>query len=455
MKLMTTKDTAFLDLTSIFRSASPYQIKLLFRQLVRVCIASVAIAVLVVFFLWESANHQWLLTWFATIFLISLIRVVLVNSFYHQVNHHVHTRLWQGVLLLLVLLAAMSWGALALFYDFTWYPAQQIVVVLVLTLIAAGAIPAYATILPLFSSVLMLIFLPLTILFFLSGQTSYLFFATALIALQLFGILFAKHYHDTVVANFVDHLEHHENLKETVAKKNYEEQLANETYNRIAQIQPINENGIKTIVKPLGIFSGDFIYSALTPSKQRYIFFADVSGHGLPAALGAIPVVSIFKSMAEKGLEANHIIREINNNLKHRLLPGQFCCACFICVNKERNHVSVWNAGLPDVLVNTRNSKTIQHISSKDIPLGIEENPYSSIQFVNLNFTPGDYLLAYTDGLIEAENKHQKAFGPLLENIVLNNQASLEILAIIENELERHIQDTEQKDDISMLEIRC
>ncbi len=258
-----------------------------------------------------------------------------------------------------------------------------------------------------------------------------------------------------VVANFVDHLAHHDRLQETVTKMTYEEQLANETYNRIAQIQPLNENGIKSVVKSLGIFSGDFIYSALTPARQRYIFFGDVSGHGLPAALGAFPVASIFKSMTEKGLEPDEIIREINKNLKDRLLAGQFCCACFISVNEKRNQVSVWNAGFPDILVITRSSKTIQHISSNDIPLGIETSPYSSIRFVNLEFKPGDYLLAYTDGLIEAENKHKQAFGPLLENIVMNHRKTPEILSIIENELEQHMQGEQRKDDISMLEIRC
>ncbi len=448
-------DTAFLDLTSIFRSASLHQIKLLFRQLVRVCFASVVTALVMVIFLWQSVNYQGLLIWFATIFVISVIRVLLVYFFSYQIDQHGHIKLWQTILLVLVLLAALSWGSLAFFYDFAWHPAQQIVVVLALTLIAAGAIPAYATILPLFTSVLMLIFLPLTVLFLLSGQTTYFLFAAALIVLQLFGFFFAKHYHDMVVANFVDHLAHHDKLQETVTKKNYEEQLANETYNRIAQIQPLNENGIKTVVKPLGIFSGDFIYSALTPANQRYIFFADVSGHGLPAALGAIPVASIFNSMTEKAMEPDKIIREINNNLKDRLLAGQFCCACFISVNEERSRISVWNAGLPDILVVTRMSKTIQHISSTNVPLGIEENPYASIQFVNLDFEAGDYLLAYSDGLIEAENKNKQAFGSLLENIVLNNRKSPEILSILDSELEQHMQGAEQKDDISMLEIRC
>jgi hypothetical protein len=448
-------DTATLDLTSIFRTTSSFQIKLLLHQLERVCIASVAIAFLVVVFLWQSSNHQGLLIWFAAIFVISVIRVLLVNFFYLRIDHLVHIRFWRLMLLILVLLAAMTWGTLAFFYEFSWHPAQQLVVVLVLTLIAAGAIPAYATILPLFISVLVLIFLPLTVLFLLSGQSTYLFFSAALVALQLFGFLFAKHYHDKVVANFVDHLAHHDKLQQTVIKKNYEEQLANETYNRIARIQPLNENGINTVVKPLGIFSGDFIYSAVTPAKQRYILFADVSGHGLPAALAAIPLSSIFKSMTEKGLEPDEIIREINKKLKELLLTGQFCCACFISVNQKRNRISVWNAGLPDILVVSRNSQSIQHIRSKNIPLGIEANPYQQIQFVNLDFASGDYLLACSDGLIEAENTNKQAFGPLLENIVLNNRNQPGILKILKKQLEQHMQDTEQKDDISILEIRC
>ncbi len=197
-KKMKLGDNTFLDLTSIFRTTSPHQIKLLSRQMVRVCIASITIALGMVIFLWQSVNYQWLLIWFAAIFVISVIRVLLVYLFSQQLDHHGNIRLWQTALLILILFAALSWGSLAFLYNFTWHPAQQISVFLVLTLIAAGAIPAYATILPLFTSVLMLIFLPLTVLFLLSGQTTYFVFAAALVAWQLFGFLFAKHYHDTV-----------------------------------------------------------------------------------------------------------------------------------------------------------------------------------------------------------------------------------------------------------------
>jgi serine phosphatase RsbU (regulator of sigma subunit) len=63
------------------------------------------------------------------------------------------------------------------------------------------------------------------------------------------------------------------------------------------------------------------------PSGGMYVMLGDFTGHGLPAAIGAMPTAEIFYGMAKKGFSAQDILREVNKKLKSILPPNFFTLA--------------------------------------------------------------------------------------------------------------------------------
>ncbi len=458
-------DKLKLDLTGIFREVSPYQVKLLFRQLIHTSISSFIAAVFITVVLWPVASHQWLMIWFGLVCLIAVARIFLVYRFKIKKPENSQLAPWRVACLILIILAGLTWGSLAFIFDFNWSAFHQFSVITVLFIMALGSIPAYATILPIYLISLATILVPIAAIFMLSGVKEYPLYGLGLLFLCLLLFSISKRYHDSVIKeigknhnyrkDYHDLKSSHDELSLALEEKDAEEKIARAVYTRIAKLQPVDKYGIKGLVEPMGHFSGDFIYYALTPQGDAYVLFADFSGHGLPAALGAIPVSSIFYSMTAKGLTPEEIIKELNVNLHAQLSTAQFCCACFIALDPARTHAKIWNGGIPDVLVVSAQDHSIQRISSTNIPLGIQTGEENN-NFESISLAKGDVVFAYTDGVIEAWNDEDEVFGKdRLEQHLIENYRNPDLLQIIKSEIDKHSETRIQEDDISMLEVRC
>ena len=458
--------TGEFELTTLFREVSPYQVKLLFKQLAQASIASVIAAIYITIVLWSVVSHFWLVVWSGFIFLTSVCRIVLVRNYKKLSPENDQLESWLDAATLLIVIASISWGSLAFIYDVNCPVFYQFAVISVLFIVALGAMPVYATILPLYIISLTLVLLPMAVVFFLSTTDNFLLYGTGLVVLWILLFSLSKRYHDYVILEvgknqnyregYQDLKSSNDDLSLALEEKENEEEKARAVYTRIAKLQPIDKYGIKGMVEPMGHFSGDFIFYALTPDGQTYILFADFTGHGLPAALGAIPVSSIFYSMTAKGIRPEEIIKELNVNLHAQLSTDQFCCACFIALNPERTSAKVWNGGIPDLLIVKDHNQSFNRISSTNIPLGIQlTNTYEGT-FETISLSKGDVVFAYTDGVIEAWDETDEVFGnERLEEHLIKNYREPDLLNIIKAEIDKHSKGRMQEDDISMLEIRC
>ncbi|WP_163004203.1 PP2C family protein-serine/threonine phosphatase, partial [Pseudomonas viridiflava] len=95
-------------------------------------------------------------------------------------------------------------------------------------------------------------------------------------------------------------------------------------------------------------FNGDLMLAAYTPAGHMHVLLGDFTGHGLPAAVGAMPLAEVFYGMTAKGFGLVEILREMNAKLKRILPVDMFCCATLLCVNHKQRQVEVWNGGPPD-----------------------------------------------------------------------------------------------------------
>ncbi|WP_428604736.1 ATP-binding SpoIIE family protein phosphatase [Sedimenticola sp.] len=214
---------------------------------------------------------------------------------------------------------------------------------------------------------------------------------------------------------------------------------------------------LQTIIKPAEQFNGDVLLSAYAPSNDLHILLGDFTGHGLAAALGALPAAEVFRAMTAKGFSPHQIIAGINQKL-HTLLPtGMFFAVQFIAINHNLDFVKVINCGMPDVLLIDGTSCSIkQRFNSQSFPLGIKPDVEYQELFVREKITPGDRILLVSDGVTEARNGNNEYFGKeRLESAIENQQEGDSILDRVLNGLTAFCQDAPQDDDISLAEVPC
>jgi len=200
-------------------------------------------------------------------------------------------------------------------------------------------------------------------------------------------------------------------------KQNYE--VASDVFDKVMHSEVLNSTAIKYSLSPIAIFNGDILLAAYRPGGQLQVMLGDFTGHGISAAIGAIPVADIFYGMTEKDYGLADILQEINNKMLRVLPRGLFLAVCFIEYNPENNMLILWNGGLPDVLIYNKNdSKVTETFQSRNYPLGISEDIQTANSITIYCCRKGDRLLMFTDGVIETRNEYGELYG--VERVINN-----------------------------------
>jgi sigma-B regulation protein RsbU (phosphoserine phosphatase) len=149
---------------------------------------------------------------------------------------------------------------------------------------------------------------------------------------------------------------------------------------------------------PMSAVAGDFYDVATRADGRVVVIVADVSGHGVPAALVASMVKVAFAAEVERYERPGEILGGIN-----RALVGKFerayVTACCAAIDRSGGTLSYAAAGHPPAVLRRR-AGALQRIEEGGIALTLM--PQASYATTDLAFDPGDRLLLFTDGLIEA-----------------------------------------------------
>ena len=236
-----------------------------------------------------------------------------------------------------------------------------------------------------------------------------------------------------------------------------EQEIAESVFINAIQSSNIENRYIKQVVRPAGIFSGDMVLSAYSPSRDLYFLTGDFTGHGLLAALGAMPVSEVFRAMTTKGFSPEEILAGINKKLKSMLPVGMFFGAQLVVVNHDLEHVRVFNAGMPDVIIVDGETHQIKHrLKSTGLPLGVDAgvDPKEMLQYAPISYN--DKILMHSDGLTEARNSKDQEFGDtrLFESIA--RAPKDQIFDQVFNDLDQFCGSImTQADDVTLVEITC
>ncbi len=242
-------------------------------------------------------------------------------------------------------------------------------------------------------------------------------------------------------------------LQEHHSRLQLEHEIAETIFTNITNPKNLEIENIKYLLKPMSITSGDILLCSRTPSGGMHVMLGDFTGHGLSAAIGAIPVSDTFYSLSSKGYSIGDIAFNINKRLKETLPSGFFCAACLIEADEAFRTVAVWNGGNPDIIITTNDGPPIK-IPSSHLPLGVlnSDNLDRSVEFIELG--PNDKIYMVSDGIIEAQNSQGNMYTQQkLDNVILEAQKSSNPFSTIENSINEFCINAEQFDDITLIEI--
>ena len=190
-----------------------------------------------------------------------------------------------------------------------------------------------------------------------------------------------------------------------------EQAVAKALFDNIVRPRGLEATNIKSHVSPLAIFNGDVLLSSRTPSGGLNVFLGDFTGHGLPAAIGALPTAEIFYSMSVKGFAVGEVVAEINCRLNRVLPVGVFCCASMVHFDFARGDIEVWHGGLPPAAIYSAQSRGVALIHSEHLPLGVVPSKKFDATVRKFSLAPEDRLMLCSDGVVEASNRQGEMFG--------------------------------------------
>ena len=202
--------------------------------------------------------------------------------------------------------------------------------------------------------------------------------------------------------------------------------------------------------RPMAAVAGDF-WDVLAADGRVGLLVADVSGHGVPAALVASMVKVAFEAQRGIAAEPAEVVAAMNA-LLCRMLTGPFVTAVYASVSPAEGRLRFAGAGHPPALLWRAGAGRVERLNKNGLLMGFDEA--ARYEAGEVRVEPGDRLLLFTDGLIEAADARDELFGLERLERTLVEAAALETEAVAERllaEVGRHRGVEGFEDDLTLL----
>jgi len=273
----------------------------------------------------------------------------------------------------------------------------------------------------------------------------------------------AKPYNQVILAAKIKAMDRMRRLQATVLEQRdqitrhhgyllNEQRVAKAVFDQVAHSGCLSSPNIRYMQSPYALFNGDLLLAAFTPYGGMHVLLGDFTGHGLPAAVGAMPLAEVFYGMTAKGYGLAEILREMNAKLKRILPVDMFCCATLLNLNFQRRVVEVWNGGMPDGYLYRSESGEHVPLRSRHLPLGVLSRASFQEKTEVFSLAPGDRLFLLSDGVIETANDDEDLFGvERLERVFELNRDPTRLFEDVQAALGAF--HGESRDDVSMVQV--
>jgi serine phosphatase RsbU (regulator of sigma subunit) len=209
--------------------------------------------------------------------------------------------------------------------------------------------------------------------------------------------------------------------------------------------------GLMTPSKELG---GDYYDYLELPQGDLALVIADVSGKGASAALFAPSIEVALRMDAHSPLPSNEVITNLNRVLYDLTEQTRYVTLFYAKLGVARRTLEYTNAGhFPPVIVRAREPEI--WLTAGGPPVGLL--PEASYQMATAALTPGDVLILYTDGVIEAENDKGEMYSvERLVSVVRANRekTAQELVQLIQSSVFAFAGTEELRDDLTLVVLK-
>jgi serine phosphatase RsbU (regulator of sigma subunit) len=207
---------------------------------------------------------------------------------------------------------------------------------------------------------------------------------------------------------------------------------------------------------PMTSVAGDFYDFIVLDEKRIGILVADVSGHGMPAALISSMLKIALSAQSSCASDPACVLTGLNQALYGKF-QGHFVTAAYVLVDTEKGSLRYAGAGHPPLILKDQSAGVTLEFLENGLFLGFF--PDATYTSVEIPFKKGDWAVLYTDGILEATNLSEEQFGIERFKIFLQNNHVLSASQFVDRSLDELSQwsdrasGREPEDDLTLLAI--
>jgi len=220
---------------------------------------------------------------------------------------------------------------------------------------------------------------------------------------------------------------------------------------------------VYAVVEPAQKVGGDLYDVLMLDNRHLFFAIADVSGHGIPAALFMAMSMGVLRAATLRHSEAlDQVFREANaeilaasDDLMREGTSMMFVTVFAGVLDLATGHIVYVNAGHDSPFVRRRDATALLLKTEGGPPLGtVEHFPYA---VGRLQLASEELVLLYTDGVVEAENREGRAYTiARLEEALASAPRgdAVSVVELVRSDVRRFIADAGQADDLTVLAVR-
>jgi len=238
-------------------------------------------------------------------------------------------------------------------------------------------------------------------------------------------------------------------------------EIAREIQTWLVPSQPPEVAGanIAFATRPQNSVAGDY-YDAFYPNPENreklMVVIADVAGKSVPAALLMATLQASLRTIAPENPPLPDLVARLNRYACAHSLNGlRFTTAVLSEYNPGSRRLTYVNAGHNAPILRRANG-ALETLEVGGLPLGISLD--CQYETASLEFRPGDVLIFFTDGVVEAFNESGEEFGNQRWLSAIRNLPdwdAQQTLQFLMKSVDEFVGATRQSDDITCLVFRC
>jgi len=204
---------------------------------------------------------------------------------------------------------------------------------------------------------------------------------------------------------------------------------------------------------------GDY-YDFFPIDRERLaLVVADVSGKGIPGSMVMSSTRTILRILGPQCSSPRELFRQTNSLVAKDIKRGMFVTAILAVLNVRTREMTVCSAGHNPMVVYRERTAGIELVNPNGIALGFDAGPIfdRTLQESATRLDPGDTVVMYTDGVVEAMDEAGEEYGDDRFYSFVKDHArmrSKDLVQAITRDLDAHKGEADQHDDITLVTFR-